>query len=86
MFDPVIGYDPDEPLNDAEAAILLKEVAALCEKWLDEGRALPAMIFALGTALKEIRDTAIAVHEEPHFRLVLPKAEGRIYLVKKSDH
>jgi hypothetical protein len=50
MFDPVIGYDPDEPLNDAEAAILLKEVGALCEKWLDEGRALPTMIFALGTA------------------------------------
>jgi hypothetical protein len=86
MFDTVIGYDPDEPLNDAEAAILLKEVAALCEKWLDEDRALPAMIFALGTALKDIRDTAIAVHEEPRFRLVLPKAEGRIYLVKKSDH
>jgi hypothetical protein len=62
MFNPVLGYDPDEPLS-VEAAILLKEVSALCEKWLDEGRDLPAMIFALRTTLKTIRDTAVAMHE-----------------------
>jgi len=63
MFNPVIGYDPEIPLDDDEAAILLKEVAVLCEKWLDEDRDLAAMIFALGTALKKIRDTSVAIHE-----------------------
>ena len=63
MFNPVIGYDPDVPLDDHEAESLLKEVATLCEKWLDEDRDLPAMIYALGMALKTIRDTAVAMHE-----------------------
>jgi hypothetical protein len=63
MFNPVIGYDPDVPLDDHESAILLKEVSALCEKWLDEDRDLATIIFALGTALKTIRDTAVAMHE-----------------------